>query len=165
LSSNEANKFNKHRRYNNKKIFYTSSPEETLTVGKSIGEKLQGGEVILLIGELGTGKTIFVRGLAQGLGVKGIDEIKSPTFTIIHQHDGRFALYHVDLFRITCAEELYNLGLEEIMSGSNVIAIEWAEKLGALTPKRCIKVFFQHLGGDKRSLLISIPDDSLALLL
>jgi len=165
LTSNETNKFNKHRRYNNKKIFYTSSAEETLTIGKNIGEKLKGGEVILLIGELGTGKTIFVRGLARGVGVKSIDEITSPTFTIIHQHDGRFTLYHVDLFRITCVEELYNLGLEEIMSGSNIVAIEWAERLGVLTPKRCIKVYFQHLGGDKRSLLISIPNDSLSLLL
>ncbi len=165
MTSNETNKFNKHRRYNNKKIFYTSSAEETLTIGKNIGEKLKGGEVILLIGELGTGKTIFVRGLARGVGVKSIDEITSPTFTIIHQHDGRFTLYHVDLFRITCVEELYNLGLEEIMSGSNIVAIEWAERLGVLTPKRCIKVYFQHLGGDKRSLLISIPNDSLSLLL
>jgi tRNA threonylcarbamoyladenosine biosynthesis protein TsaE len=165
LTNNETNQFNKNQQNNNKKIFYTSSAEETLTVGKSIGEKLKGGEIILLIGELGTGKTIFVRGLALGVGVKSIDEITSPTFTIIHQHDGKFTLYHVDLFRITCAEELYNLGLEEIMSGSNIIAIEWAEKLGALTPKRCIKVFFQHLGGNKRSLLISIPSDSLALLL
>jgi tRNA threonylcarbamoyladenosine biosynthesis protein TsaE len=164
LTNSENNKYNERKQHNNKKTFYTSSPEETFDAGKNIGKKLKGGEVILLIGELGTGKTIFVKGLAQGLGVKSDDEITSPTFTIIHQHYGRLPLYHVDLFRITNAEELYNLGLEEIMSGSNIVVIEWAEKLGAITPERCIKVFFQHLGGNKRSLFISIPDDNLALL-
>jgi tRNA threonylcarbamoyladenosine biosynthesis protein TsaE len=164
LTNSKLNQFNERKQYNNKKTFYTSSAEETFGVGKNIGKKLKGGEVILLIGELGTGKTIFVKGLAQGLGVKSNAEITSPTFTIIHQHYGRLPLYHIDLFRITCAEELYNLGLEEIMSGANIVAIEWAEKLGALTPKRCIKIFFQHLGGNKRSLFISIPYDSLAIL-
>lgn len=164
MSNSENNKFNERKQHNNKKTLYTSSAEETFDVGKNIGKKLKGGEVILLIGELGTGKTIFVKGLAQGLRVKNNDEITSPTFTIIHQHYGRLPLYHVDLYRITCAEEIYNLGLEEIMNGSNIVAIEWAEKLGALTPKRCIEVFFQHSGGNKRSLFLSIPYDSLAIL-
>jgi len=137
-----------------KQVFHSSSSEDTFNLASRIGKQLRGGEVILLIGELGSGKTLFAKGLARGLGVEDSQEVTSPSFTLVHQHLGRFKFYHVDLFRISSLDEIYQLGLEEIMIAKNVVAIEWAEKLGPLTPKNAIKVLFRNLGEGKRSITL-----------
>lgn len=135
-------------------VYHSNSPEDTFSFASDIGKELKGGEIILLIGDLGSGKTLFAKGLAHGLGIKDTQEVTSPSFTIIHQHIGRLTFYHVDLFRITSLDELYLLGLEEIMNGENVVAIEWAERLGSLTPRKALKVFFQNLGANKRKITL-----------
>lgn len=105
----------------------SSSPEETADIGRRLGERLQGGEVVLLFGALGAGKTQFVRGISAGLGLDATG-VRSPSYTLIMEHTGKISLYHVDLFRLA-VEDLPDLGLEDLYGPSSVVAVEWAERL------------------------------------
>jgi tRNA threonylcarbamoyladenosine biosynthesis protein TsaE len=108
--------------------FTTTSEEETARVGRDIGSRLAGGAVVLVEGDLGAGKTVFVKGLAAGLGIDP-DEVTSPTFTLIQEYrGGRLLLIHVDLYRLSAAE-VDDLGLDEIAQQGGVIAIEWPDRL------------------------------------
>ena len=107
--------------------YVTETVEETFNVGQEIGRRLKGGEVLLLFGPLGAGKTQFVRGLADGISFDP-DEVTSPSYALINEYQGRMTLYHVDLYRLN-AVDLPDLGLEELYGGRNVVAIEWAERL------------------------------------
>ena len=106
---------------------HTRSEAETVSLGRQLAERLTPGAVVLLYGNLGAGKTAFVRGLAQGLGASP-DEVTSPTFTLIQEYAGPTPLYHVDLYRLTPAEA-DDLGLDELLAGDDVVAIEWADRL------------------------------------
>ena len=106
----------------------THSLDETLSLGKNIGKMLKAGVIIALTGDLGSGKTSFVQGLAKGLDVSEKYYITSPTFTLINEYPGRFRLSHIDLYRIEDPLELDELGFYEIIDSNNVIAIEWADK-------------------------------------
>jgi len=113
-----------------KKIFFsTSSDKETTALGQKIGFNLFPGAVLALNGDLGSGKTTFVKGLAQGLGVPQDYYITSPTFTLINEYPGRCRLYHVDLFRLENAVDFDEIGLADIIAGDGVVAIEWAQRL------------------------------------
>jgi tRNA threonylcarbamoyladenosine biosynthesis protein TsaE len=131
----------------------THSESETADVGRRLAPTLSPGSVVLLIGDLGAGKTALVRGLAEGLGVPP-DEVSSPTFTLMQEYrGGRVPLIHVDLYRLNDAREIDDLGLEELGLES-VLAIEWAEKL----PRRmadAMEVRIEHGDGDVRRLTIS----------
>ncbi len=106
----------------------TQSEEETAAIGREVASTLSAGDVLLLYGDLGAGKTAFVRGLAEGLGIRR-DEVSSPTFTLIQEYrGGRLPLFHVDLYRIDDPREFDELGLDEIAE-DGVLAIEWADKL------------------------------------
>jgi tRNA threonylcarbamoyladenosine biosynthesis protein TsaE len=121
------------------KTYKTNSPEETSELGKKIAEALKAGDVVVLSGELGAGKTHLAQGIARGLGVEGY--VKSPTFNIIHVYDGgRLLLYHIDLYRIEGALELENLGLEEYIYGKGVSVIEWGERAEELLPDEAIRI-------------------------
>ncbi|MGI9953487.1 tRNA (adenosine(37)-N6)-threonylcarbamoyltransferase complex ATPase subunit type 1 TsaE [Moorellaceae bacterium AZ2] len=106
----------------------------TRNLGQALGRLLLPGDVIILSGELGAGKTTLVQGLAEGLEVAG--RVTSPTFTLIQEYRGRCPLYHLDLYRLEDAEEIWDLGLEEYMKGSGVTVVEWGERLGAFVPER-----------------------------
>ena len=93
----------------------TGSPEQTREIGRAIGEQSQAGDILLLTGELGAGKTCFIQGLAEGLGVPGY--VRSPTFVLTHQYSGRLTLFHLDLYRIDGPLEAWSLGLEEQLFG------------------------------------------------
>ena len=105
------------------------SPEETLQLGKSVGSSLISGDIILLFGDLGAGKTRLTQGIYNSLGLEKETYIRSPTFTLINEYPGRLPVYHIDLYRIDSHEEIYSLGLEEILFNQGITIIEWAEKL------------------------------------
>jgi tRNA threonylcarbamoyladenosine biosynthesis protein TsaE len=114
----------------NKRIeIITHAAEETRTLGKKIGQQLKPGAVIALTGELGSGKTVLVQGLAAGLEVPAGYYITSPTFTLINEYPGRHPFYHVDLYRIENRNDLDEIGLLEIIHGQGITAIEWADRL------------------------------------
>jgi tRNA threonylcarbamoyladenosine biosynthesis protein TsaE len=126
----------------------THSEEETATVGREMAATLSAGDVLLLYGDLGAGKTAFVRGLAEGLGVSR-EEVSSPTFTLIQEYrGGRLTLFHVDLYRIEDPREFDELGLDEIGEGG-VLAIEWAERLPA-PPRNSVRISIEHAGDNER---------------
>jgi tRNA threonylcarbamoyladenosine biosynthesis protein TsaE len=108
-----------------------SDVTETFRLGERVGEQLRGGEVLLLSGALGAGKTIFVKGIASKLGIQ-TDDVTSPSFTLVNPHEGRLLLYHIDLYRLDAgASAAHAVDLEELLTNENaVIVIEWAERLG-----------------------------------
>jgi tRNA threonylcarbamoyladenosine biosynthesis protein TsaE len=130
----------------------TSSEEETSAAGARLGESLRAGDVVLLYGDLGAGKTAFVRGLAQGLGAPA-DEVTSPTFTIVQEYPGRVTLFHVDLYRLE-EREVDDLGLDELVLGDGVVAIEWAERWRG-RPDDALEVRIADAGEDARRIRIS----------
>jgi tRNA threonylcarbamoyladenosine biosynthesis protein TsaE len=136
------------------RVIITQTEAETSAIGRQLGPTLSVGATILLRGELGAGKTAFVRGLAEGLGL-ATDEVSSPTFTLIQEYRGALPLFHVDLYRISSAEA-EDLGLEEL-SEQGIVAIEWAEKLSR-APDGAVAVQIEDLGGDTRRLTIVTPD-------
>ena len=130
----------------------THSQEETADVGRRLAPSLVPGSVLLLIGDLGAGKTALVRGLAEGLGVAP-EEVSSPTFTLMQEYrGGRVPLIHVDLYRLNDSREIDELGLEELGLDS-VLAIEWAEKLPRVMSD-AIEIRIAHGDGDERTISI-----------
>ena len=110
-------------------VIFSNSLSRTRELGRKIGEKIEAGTVIRLIGDLGSGKTSLVQGIALGLGVSPEYYITSPTFTLINEYPGRHAFYHVDLYRLEDAVDFEEIGLLDILFDEGVVAIEWAEKL------------------------------------
>jgi len=138
------------------KTITTHSEAETATAARELGATLSAGDAVLLFGDLGAGKTAFVRGLAEGLRIDHRD-VTSPTFTLVQEYrGGRLPLVHVDLFRLDDPREIDDLGLEEI-GADGVLAIEWAEKLPH-PPHAAIEVRIAHGGGDARRLTIRLPN-------
>ena len=131
----------------------TSTPGETESLAERLGRLLQPGDVIALVGELGSGKTLFSQGLAQGLEVPESFYITSPTFAIINEYPGRIAFYHLDLYRVDSVVELSELGLEEILYGQGAVAIEWAERLGENLPGERLEVHLAFSDESSRSLI------------
>jgi tRNA threonylcarbamoyladenosine biosynthesis protein TsaE len=130
----------------------TSSEAETAAVGRDLAASLGAGSAVLLFGDLGAGKTAFVRGLAVGLGIDQ-DVVTSPTFTLIHTyHGGRLPLVHADLYRLKDGHEIEDLGLEEI-GAEGVLAVEWAEKLPR-PPAQAVAVRITHGPGDERRIVV-----------
>jgi tRNA threonylcarbamoyladenosine biosynthesis protein TsaE len=133
--------------------FITQSAEETFELANRIGDQLKGGEVFLLTGDLGAGKTVFAKGLAAGLGIPSA-EVTSPTFTLINVHEGRLRFYHVDLYRLdTGAHE--RLALEEIFEEENAVTvIEWAERL-SFAPASATVVEMVYVSPSDRRIVVS----------
>ena len=130
------------------------SESDTAMVGRELSASLRVGDVVLLFGDLGAGKTAFTKGLAEGLGILP-EEVSSPTFTIMQEYrGGRLPLFHVDLYRLNDPREIEDLGLEEI-AADGVLVIEWAEKLPPrIRPFRAMEVRIDHADGDIRLIRI-----------
>lgn len=130
----------------------TDNPAHTFALGKWIGGHCQQGDVLLLTGELGTGKTLFTKGLAEGLGIDP-QRVLSPSFTIIFEHNqGRLPLYHMDFYRLNRYEELEDLGLERYFAGDGVLVVEWADRVTGAMPTAGLAIQFSWQGENRRSL-------------
>ncbi len=126
-------------------------PADTFALGREIAASLKGGEVLALVGDLGAGKTQFVKGLAAGLG--HIEEVTSPTFTLIHEYiGGRLPLYHFDLYRLESANEVLQIGLDDYLSPNAIVAVEWADKFRSLFPPDTRWIEFQIGVGETREI-------------
>lgn len=127
-----------------------NSPRKTMTLGSKLGKLAQGGEIIGLVGELGAGKTCFVRGFTAGIEVGKDAWVRSPTFTLINEYQGRLPVYHIDLYRVGKQEELEALNLREYLYSDGVSLIEWFEYLPAREVDDYLEVTIVHGGGAKR---------------
>lgn len=136
----------------------TSSPDETKAFAADLAKKLKPGSVLALHGDLGSGKTCFVQGLAEALGVKEI--VNSPTFAIVNEYQGRCRLYHVDLYRVNSASEAEALGLEDLLEGDGIMAIEWPEIFSSLLPKNTIHIHFAFVDATRRRILILVSREA-----
>lgn len=131
--------------------YLTRSEAESAGVATQLAEELTAGCFVLLYGDLGAGKTAFVRGLAEGLGIDPGD-VSSPTFTLVQDYRGRLRLFHVDLYRVDKAIDVEDLALDDL-ADQGVVAVEWAERLAA-RPERAVDVRIEDLGGDTRRIRI-----------
>jgi|SRR5438093_8017231 len=128
----------------------SNSEQETYKIASDLAKSLPMPAHILLYGDLGAGKTVFAKGLAEGFGVTDVNEVSSPTFTLINQYSGRVKIYHIDLYRIETGK-LEGLGLEEIFDDSNAaVIVEWAERLGAFETSDALKVFLSYVDDHSR---------------
>ena len=134
----------------------SSSPEQTLLLGSELASLLRPGEVVALYGALGTGKTVFVRGIARGLGLAE-ESVTSPTFSIIQEYGGSPPLFHVDLYRLSGEREAAELGLEEYFDSTGVTVVEWAERAEGMLPALKVSVDFERLGPRRRRLTLRLP--------
>jgi len=134
----------------------SKSVEDTIALGKALGKKLKVGSVVALVGDLGSGKTVFTKGIAQGLGVKNARYVNSPTFVIIKEYKGRVPLYHFDLYRLDHHSSFDEMNYEEYFYGPGVTVIEWADKIEKSLPMQYIKVKLKVTGEDKRRIEISM---------
>lgn len=139
------------------KTFYTKSEKETRNLGRALGKKLSGGEIIVFFGDLGAGKTAFTGGIAAGLGIDA--QVTSPTFSLVNEYAGEKTLYHFDMYRIGSEDELYSIGFYDYMSDDAVIAIEWAENVKNFLPRWDIEVTIEKNGDNER--IITIKGDGL----
>lgn len=137
----------------------SGSPGETIRIGTAVGSVLEAGDIVALIGDLGTGKTCITSGIARGLGVSEAYFITSPTFTLINEYPGRIPLYHLDMYRLSGPADLDDMGVEEYVYGNGVMVIEWAEKMEDRLPGDAVRIFLEHDGEEKRKIEISAECD------
>lgn len=138
-----------------KQTAITSSPQETIEFAKHFAARLKPGTVLCLEGQLGSGKTTFIKGLAEGLGLKHPEQVKSPTFVLMHIYKARMPLYHFDCYRLNSPEELENIGFQDFVNDPGAIScVEWAEKAGELLPATARHIRFEILGATQRRIIL-----------
>jgi len=132
----------------------STSPAETRRLGVWVGRHLKPGDAVCLKGEMGTGKTLFARGIAEGLGVAQGRGVRSPTFSLVHEYRGRHPIYHLDLYRLRDEDELEGIGWAEMLYGEGVAVIEAAEKMKQTLPKERLDVALGREGLRRRRLVL-----------
>jgi tRNA threonylcarbamoyladenosine biosynthesis protein TsaE len=131
--------------------FISNSPAETEAIGRQLAERIDVGDVLALKGELGSGKTLFVKGLAAGLGSSA--DVTSPTFTIAHEYrGGRLPVYHFDFFRLEDSQSLARLGLDDYFFGDGVSVIEWADRFPEFIPEQARRILFEIKSDTQRTI-------------
>ena len=132
----------------------THSAEETITWGRGFAQRLKPPVLVLLAGDLGTGKTTLTKGIVSGLGAAGEDDVTSPTFTLVHVYGKPAKVYHADLYRIESFHDFQTLGIEDLFSTPSVAILEWSERFPLQSPWPQIRVRLEHLGGDARRITV-----------
>jgi tRNA threonylcarbamoyladenosine biosynthesis protein TsaE len=131
--------------------FVTGSPEATIALGEDLARRLQPPKVVVLSGDLGAGKTTLVKGMAQGLNAASEQDVTSPTFTLVHEYRGPTAtLYHIDLYRVETARELETLGIDDLISDSSVLVIEWGDKFERFRSERDLEIVLERISENER---------------
>lgn len=129
------------------------SPADTVEAGRHLAEKLKPGDVVALTGELGMGKTQFIRGIAEGLGIT--DTVSSPTFALVHEYRGRVPLYHFDMYRVNAWDDLYSTGFFDYLEAGGICAVEWSENIWEALPEDAVVVQISR-GDDENTRRITI---------
>ncbi len=133
----------------------THSPEETIALGRTIGNQLQGGEVLAIVGPLGSGKTHLIKGIAVGAGAADREAVNSPTFVIVNQYAGRFDIYHIDAYRLDSVDEFEMLGFDDMCYPDSIVLIEWADRVEAVVGDASpIRFELRHQDAQSRSIQI-----------
>lgn len=134
--------------------FKSNSVKETIEFGRKFAEKLKDGDVVCLEGDLGAGKTHFVKGIASGFGIDQ-EKVNSPTFTLINEYYGEIPIFHFDCYRLKTIQEALEIGIEEYLYGEGVSVIEWPSKIKEIIPEYAIQIEIKHEGTSERGILIS----------
>lgn len=135
-------------------MYRTASEEETIALGERLARELPSRGVVLLIGNLGAGKTTLAKGIAKGLGAAAPDEVSSPTFTLIHEYGDPVRLYHIDLYRLDDIRQAETLGLDELFDRAALALVEWGEKFPELLPAQRTEIYIRRLTEDEREIKI-----------
>ena len=133
-------------------IVKTNSEAETEALGERLAKCLHAGAVVALYGDLGAGKTAFVRGMARGLDIR--ESVSSPTFTIVNEYPGDPALFHFDMYRLKNAEELYGIGWEDYLDRNGICVTEWSERIEEALPEDAVRVTISRLSDSERSIRV-----------
>lgn len=133
-------------------VYRTASEEETIALGERIARELPLRRVVLLIGNLGAGKTTLAKGIVSGLGAARPEEVSSPTFTLIHEYGSEGRVFHVDLYRLDEPREVANLGLEELFDREAIVLLEWGERFPQLLPPERTEIRIRVTQGDEREI-------------
>lgn len=131
----------------------STAPEQSFSFGRQLGQLLQEGSVLCLIGDLGAGKTLLVQGIAQGLGLN--EEITSPTFTVMNVYEGTIPVYHFDLYRLESPEQLVDIGFDEYTNGGGIAIIEWPDKFPGFMPDSYLRIELIKTGDNDRLIKVS----------
>jgi tRNA threonylcarbamoyladenosine biosynthesis protein TsaE len=137
----------------------SNSPEHTREIGRRIGAKAEPGDVLLLVGELGAGKTTITQGILWGLG--GNEYARSPTFVLVNQYPARLSMYHMDLYRLESIDEIENLGLDDYLYGDGVCVVEWADKAPGYFPVNHVEIRLEVIDDTTRKITMKSESTSL----
>jgi len=144
--------------------FTSNSPEQTIELGRRIGQQLRGGEIIAVCGPLGSGKTHLIKGIAIGAGAKSSKSVTSPTFVIVKEYEGRLDIYHIDAYRLDSVAEFEMLGFDDFCYSQSVVLIEWADKIeSALRTVDYIRIELFHAGETTRNIRIENTPEYMAI--
>ena len=144
--------------------YTTNSEKDSFFLAQKFGRQLKAGDVVALTSPVGSGKTVFIKGLARGLGVKNPDHVKSPTFVLLHLYQGRFPIQHFDLYRLRREEELDDIGFDEFVSNPEAVTlVEWADKAEARIPKNSFWIQLEVTSENSRRIQIQNHENSVSL--
>ncbi len=136
----------------------SQSVEQSQALGRRLGALLQPGDVVALVGQLGAGKTYFVKGVAVGLGVADDRQVNSPTFVLVNEYTGRVPVHHLDVYRLGEPEELTAIGFDEMCTSGGVVIVEWADRVREVMPKRTVWVEITVTGAEERKIKFDMND-------
>jgi tRNA threonylcarbamoyladenosine biosynthesis protein TsaE len=140
------------------RVLRTSSEEETIALGRELAKGLIRPVTVLLIGDLGAGKTTLTKGIVEGLGVANQDEVSSPTFTLIHEYGGD--VYHIDLYRLETENQVATLGLQELFERHAVVLVEWGERFPGIWPNERLEIHIRPTNGGREFTMTGLPMDA-----
>lgn len=140
-------------------VYRTASEEETIALGERLAHEFPAKQVVLLIGQLGAGKTTLAKGIVKGLGAADPDEVSSPTFTLIHEYGSEGRVFHIDLYRLDQPREVATLGLDDLFDRQAIVLIEWGERFPQFLPAERTEIRVRTMGDEKREIEVkTFPD-------